>query len=124
TEFLGEIVSRVERAELDRPTQLFLEFPFRDDGWRESLAALANAIGAANAALPAESAAGPLALKIRAGGLEPSAFPAPERVAALIEACRDAGVAFKATAGLHHPLRHFSPDVGAKMHGFFNLFAG
>ena len=34
------------------------------------------------------------------------------------------GVPFKATAGLHHPVRHWSEEVGASMFGFLNVFGG
>jgi len=30
----------------------------------------------------------------------------------------------KATAGLHHPLRRFAPEVETTMHGFLNVFVG
>jgi hypothetical protein len=61
-------------------------------------------------------------LKLRCGGLEPSAFPSPEQVAFVITACRDALVPLKFTAGLHHPLRHYDEGVKTKMHGFLNVF--
>jgi hypothetical protein len=35
----------------------------------------------------------------------------------------ECGLPLKATAGLHHPWRHFSPEVGAWRHGFLNLAA-
>jgi hypothetical protein len=64
----------------------------------------------------------PRGIKIRCGGLEPSTFPAPEQVAAAITSCRDKEVTLKATAGLHHPIRHFDAGVNAVMHGFLNFF--
>jgi hypothetical protein len=52
--------------------------------------------------------------KIRCGG---ATVPPVEAVAAFVAACREAGVRFKATAGLHHAIRR----DGA--HGFLNLLA-
>jgi hypothetical protein len=66
--------------------------------------------------------------KIRTGGITPDAFPAVENIAEFLRACKAKGVAFKATAGLHHPLRCVRPltyepnsPVGT-MHGFLNVF--
>jgi len=66
--------------------------------------------------------------KIRTGGVTSEAFPAPEAILRFLVCCRDHGVAFKATAGLHHPLCGLYPltyeehsDLGA-MTGFLNLF--
>jgi hypothetical protein len=53
--------------------------------------------------------------KIRCGG--PAGVPPVAAVAAFIAACRDAGVPFKATAGLHHAVR------AGDAHGFLNLLA-
>jgi hypothetical protein len=66
----------------------------------------------------------PPGFKLRCGGLEPTAFPTPHQVAAAITGCRDHGVALKATAGLHHPLRRFDPALPTHMHGFVNVFGG
>ncbi|HEX9695049.1 MAG TPA: hypothetical protein VGB64_01895 [Actinomycetota bacterium] len=55
-----------------------------------------------------------IGVKIRCGG---DVIPSAGSVAATIAACRDAGVRFKATAGLHHPRR--TDD----RHGFLNLCA-
>lgn len=60
--------------------------------------------------------------KMRCGGPAPEDHPAPQYVAYAVDACRRAGVRFKATAGLHHPLRHYNDGVDASMHGFLNLF--
>ena len=66
--------------------------------------------------------------KIRTGGITPDAFPAIGDVAEFLRACKAKGVAFKATAGLHHPLRCVKPltyepnaPLGT-MHGFLNVF--
>lgn len=66
--------------------------------------------------------------KIRTGGVTADAFPSVADVARFLRATAVAGVAFKATAGLHHPLRgeyrltyeDDAPD--GTMHGFLNLF--
>ena len=76
------------------------------------------------AALSGDSAAA----KIRCGGVTESLIPSPSEVAGFIHACRHAAVPFKATAGLHHPVRAeqaltYEPDAPrAVMHGFLNLF--
>ncbi|HSD29477.1 MAG TPA: hypothetical protein VLL75_19395, partial [Vicinamibacteria bacterium] len=43
--------------------------------------------------------------KARTGGVVPEAIPSPAEVARFIAACAAAGVPWKATAGLHHPVR-------------------
>jgi len=66
--------------------------------------------------------------KVRTGGLTPDAFPPAAALAGFIARCAAAKVPFKATAGLHHPLRSVqrcSYDTGspsALMHGFVNVF--
>jgi hypothetical protein len=67
--------------------------------------------------------------KIRTGGIVPEAIPDPADVARFITACAAAAVPWKATAGLHHPVRAeqaltYEPtSPRAVMHGFFNVFA-
>jgi hypothetical protein len=53
--------------------------------------------------------------KVRCGGPTPDMFPSPAELAYFICGCRDRGLAFKATAGLHHPIRD------GIVHGFLNL---
>jgi len=66
--------------------------------------------------------------KIRTGGVKPELFPSSADVARFLFACAAARVSFKATAGLHHPLRCVRPLTYEKnsatgtMHGFLNLF--
>src|SRR5258708_7577368 len=61
-------------------------------------------------------------LKLRCGGVNASDVPSSADVATALLSCRDIGVALKATAGLHHPLRHFDPGTKSMMHGFLNVF--
>lgn len=102
-------------AILDRmPEDLFpfFEFPVTTD-CRGLVASLSG------------SAAG---AKIRTGGIVGDAFPTAAEVAAFLHACHAAGVPFKATAGLHHPVRGsykltYEKDSPChNMHGFLNVF--
>lgn len=62
--------------------------------------------------------------KVRCGGVTPDAYPSTDELAQYIWADREHGSGFKATAGLHHPIRHYNDAAGVTMHGFLNvLFA-
>lgn len=66
--------------------------------------------------------------KIRTGGVTPDAFPKTSNIIRFVKTCLAANVPFKATAGLHHPIRCFKPltyeadPPTATMHGFLNVF--
>jgi hypothetical protein len=66
--------------------------------------------------------------KIRTGGESADKFPDSARVVEFVRLCALAGVPFKATAGLHHPIRSvhrftYQPDSpSGMMHGFLNVF--
>jgi hypothetical protein len=66
--------------------------------------------------------------KIRTGGETADKFPAHGSVIEFIRLCAAANVPFKATAGLHHPLRSvhrftYRPESPSGiMHGFVNVF--
>jgi len=66
--------------------------------------------------------------KVRTGGLTPDMFPTSPHLARFIASCARARVPFKATAGLHHPLRsvhnltYEADSAFGVMHGFVNVF--
>lgn len=66
--------------------------------------------------------------KVRTGGVTPEAIPASRDVARFLRACADADLPFKATAGLHHPMRgeyRLTYDASAArgtMFGYLNIF--
>ena len=103
----------VERLSAIVPAELaaYFEIPLSNCG--ESIAAVAGCGRRA---------------KIRTGGETTDKFPAPENVVEFIRLCAAANVPFKATAGLHHPLRSvhrftYQPDSPSGiMHGFVNVF--
>jgi hypothetical protein len=66
--------------------------------------------------------------KVRTGGLTADGIPSSYDLARFINICAELDVPFKATAGLHHPLRSinrltYEPNSpSAMMHGFLNVF--
>jgi hypothetical protein len=109
---------RIDAAMDEIPEDIypFFEFPF-------DLVAKGDVRGCI-AALAGE----PIGAKIRTGGVTPEAFPSPAAIAKFMIACHAASVPFKATAGLHHPVRSehpltYKPDAPrGTMHGFLNVF--
>jgi hypothetical protein len=67
--------------------------------------------------------------KVRTGGLTPDAIPPPAELAGFLCEAAARGIPFKATAGLHHPIRSVRAltyeleSPRATMHGFLNVFA-
>jgi hypothetical protein len=100
------------RATLPDWLTAYVELPIEDDP-RPLLARLA-ALG--------------LRAKVRSGGVTPDAFPAASDLARFIGGCVAAGLPFKATAGLHHPMRAayrltYTPDgPTGTMYGYLNVF--
>ena len=66
--------------------------------------------------------------KMRTGSVKPEGIPTVEVVADFILKCAELKLPFKATAGLHHPVRAVYPltyaadSPRATMHGFLNVF--
>lgn len=69
-----------------------------------------------------------LRAKVRTGGVTADAFPPAVEIASFIRACLDRNLPFKATAGLHHPLRgsyrltYEDSAPAGPMYGYLNVF--
>jgi hypothetical protein len=107
---IGQLAGLVSHAHL-RDLPLFVELP-RGDRWLELLPGGLVAAARARAGV-----------KVRCGGISADAFPPVDELAAFIDAAAAEQVPFKATAGLHHPVRHHNAASGFTMHGFLNLLA-
>jgi hypothetical protein len=81
-----------------------------EPGWGPDLAAATDLVREAGRGL-----------KLRTGGTTADAFPDEDALAAAVALAVGRGVRFKATAGLHHAVRHTDPATGFEHHGFGNL---
>ncbi|MDQ3207823.1 MAG: hypothetical protein M3Q37_04370 [Gemmatimonadota bacterium] len=104
---IEDIMHRIPRS-----LQAYVEIPIDPDP-RDLLAAIAKLGGRA---------------KVRTGGITREAFPTTSDLVRFVRRCAEADLPFKATAGLHHPLRAeyrltYAPDSPTgTMFGFLNLF--
>ena len=102
---------RAIHRELPSTIAAYYEIPFNHLS-AEFLSAVSNAGGQA---------------KLRMGGTTAEVFPDPHTVAETLHRLARRGLRFKATAGLHHPLRSLQPltyqqnSPRGRMHGFVNL---
>ena len=119
---LGEAAGLIETL-LPGPLRVFWEVADLRRPARETLRGFRRNTDSADRCLRHRHAADPSVSKLRTGGTEAAAFPTAGQLADALLAARDAGVALKFTAGLHHPLRHFDEGLGTRMHGFLNVFA-
>jgi hypothetical protein len=103
---------RAAAQQIPKSLQAYFEIPISND-LENSLAAIAETGARA---------------KVRTGGESPEMFPTAADLARFFAQCKAAGVAFKASAGLHRPVRGeqrytYKPDsASGTMHGFLNVF--
>jgi len=105
---IGQFAAAASQAGL-RSIPSFIELPC-DERW--------------NALLPGAAAAMArhrLGAKLRCGGADANAVTSSLAVATFLKTVTEENVPFKATAGLHHPVRGHDEDRGFVMHGFLNL---
>ncbi len=123
TTFLNRLSEELEYG-FQSPVTPFYEIPVSRN-WKSAFSAVTKGIAEHNfqvldsARYQYYQAAG---FKIRCGGAEPGMYPSPQQVAQVIDLCQKHHVALKATAGLHHPVRHFNETEQVTMHGFLNVF--
>ena len=108
---------RAAASKIPKELQTYFEIPLsplsRSNDLESSLAAIAEAGARA---------------KVRTGGEAPEMFPSGADLARFFTLCKAAGVPFKASAGLHRPVRGeqrytYKPDsASGTMHGFLNVF--
>jgi len=91
--------------------------PHDTEYWKRTTLAIVDELGNDNC-----TRFTPAGFKLRCGGTTPDLFPTPDQVAWVIGLCHDRRVPLKATAGLHHPIRHFNQELQTTMHGFLNVF--
>lgn len=99
--------------------RVFFEVPLAS-GWESRLNS--TAADCKTAAEELDEACPDLGLKLRCGGVTAQAFPSNEQVAHFINLCRRHLLPWKATAGLHHPRRHWDSSLNLRHHGFLNVF--
>ena len=103
---------RAAASQIPKELQAYFEIPL-SDALESSLAAIAEAGARA---------------KVRTGGESPEMFPSSADLAHFFTLCARSGVSFKASAGLHRPVRGeqrytYKPDsASGTMHGFLNVF--
>ncbi|MFN8060882.1 MAG: hypothetical protein U0Q12_17125 [Vicinamibacterales bacterium] len=116
-----ELASALDRTEAH--AERYVELPvagLSSDSDRARVFAAASAVLSARGALA----------KLRTGGVVADAIPDARDLALSIALLARAGVRFKATAGLHHPVRADHPltyalgSPRARMHGFLCVFVG
>lgn len=100
-DFLSDLRAALDASDVD----VFVEIP-RDDRRRPLIEALAST---------------PYKAKFRTGGVTAEMYPSEHEFAEGIVAVVQAGMPFKATAGLHHAVRNTAADTGFEQHGFLNV---
>jgi hypothetical protein len=112
---VADVVERFPSAEI-----AFWYEPGYDAGWQSVPASWLIPLSNARTAAPANVTLG---AKVRCGGAAPGATPSVDDLAAFVAAAHEHDVPWKATAGLHHPVRGRQGTAGGAVpHGFLNLF--
>ena len=116
---MSRIVSDIIERYPSTDVAFFYESSY-DAGWTTPPDVWLATLAAARKAAPANLTFG---AKVRCGGAAAGATPSVADLAAFITAAHEHDVPWKATAGLHHPVRGIhGVEGGAVPHGFLNVF--
>ena len=108
------LISDLEKM-TNPPQRIFLEIS-RGSDYENSLKTAVRSISSLQSPKIA------VGLKIRCGGKHQNDTPSSLEIAQFLQVVISGDQFFKATAGLHHPVRHCSDSTGMIMHGFLNVF--
>jgi hypothetical protein len=114
-EHFANYLDHAEEALARAKLRGFVEIPLTA-AWQQNVEEMARHLGHRT------SRESRLGLKLRCGGVTAAAFPSDAQVAFFIARCRESEIPWKATAGLHHPRRHYNPALQLWHHGFLNVF--
>jgi hypothetical protein len=113
-QIIADVVSRYPSA----PIAFFYESSY-GAGWTSAPGEWLAVLASARASAPANVTIG---AKVRCGGAVPGATPSVPDLASFITAAHAHDVPWKATAGLHHPVRAEAGVAGGVVpHGFLNV---
>ena len=116
---MSRIISDIVERYPSSDVAFFYESAY-DAGWTTPPDTWLATLAAARKAAPANLTIG---AKVRCGGAAPGATPSVVDLATLIIAAHEHDVPWKATAGLHHPVRGLhGAEGGVEQHGFMNVF--
>ncbi len=114
-EFIAFIVDALkEHVEGLGVTRVFFEIPFF--GSTEKMFTQLVSVIALDATYP-------VGVKLRTGGTERHLFPPLHDLSGVIQLCAKHGIAMKATAGLHRPIRYYDEGLDVWRYGFINVFS-
>jgi|SRR5947209_10726861 len=116
---LARSVSEIGQRWPSEPVSFWYE-PSYSGGWATPPDAALATLAAVRGAAPPNVTVG---AKVRCGGQAAGATPSVDDLAAFVVAAHAHDVPWKATAGLHHPVRGVHGVAGGAVpHGFLNLF--
>ena len=102
--------------------QIFLETEIIKENWVDLIDSITSALSVCNEFYSEGQDYRKLGFKLRTGGIDHDSYPTSDKIAYAIMKSINNKVPFKATAGLHHAIRHINEQTNTLIHGFLNIF--